>query len=278
MTGQLIAIPGEQPSPSSENTRVHSPNSCRISSARSISSTVPSSLPPPLLLCLFPFMIVASALVGRSVVRTLARHVGLNTQASTAVGRLFASSAATSHAVSGTASAIVVVFGAIAAVTALQELYERMFGLDRRGFKDIPRRLAWLSAFLGVSGLAGWASPHLHRVGGPILLGLTGLVFFVGFFWFTMWLLLAGRKPWRELLPTACATAVFWLGLHVVFSLFFSAMVIAQDKEYGPIGTVFALMTYLIAVSVVVILGAAVGVAWRDRGLHLAPKFLRRPR
>jgi membrane protein len=230
-----------------------------------------------LLLCLFPFMIVTSALAGRSVVRGLARHVGLNTQASAAVGRLFASSTATSHAVSGTASAFVVVFGAIAAVTALQELYERMFGLDRRGFKDVPRRLAWLAAFVGLSGLAGWASPHLHHVGGPTLLGLAGLALFIGFFWFTMWFLLGGRKSWRDVLPAACATAVFWLGLHVVFSLFFSAMVVAQDKEYGPIGTVFALMTYLIAVSVVLILGAAVGVAWRDRGLRLA-RLLKRPR
>ena len=231
-----------------------------------------------LLLCLFPFMIVVSALAGKSVVRQLARHLGLNTPASAAVGRLFASSAATSHAVSGTASAVLFVIGGIAAATALQELYERTFGLGRRGFRDMPRQLAWLGAFLGCSVLAGWATPHLLRDGGPILVGLIGLVFFTGFFWFTIWLLLAGRKSWRELFPAACASGVLWLGLHVVFSLFFSSLVVAQDKEYGPIGTVFALMTYLIGIGVVVILGAAVGIVWHDRGPHLAPALPKRRR
>jgi membrane protein len=230
-----------------------------------------------LLLSLLPFIIVASALAGKSVVRQLARHLGLNTPAAAAVCRLFASSAATSHAVSGTASAVLFVVGGIAAAAALQELYERMFGVDRRGFKDMHRQLTWLGALLGCSVLAGWANPHLLRVGGPILLGLIGFVFFIGFFWFSIWLLLAGRKSWRELFPAACASAVFWLGLHVVFSLFFSSLVVAQDKEYGPIGTVFALMTYLIGVGVVVILGAAVGIVWHDRAPHL-PRALRKRR
>ena len=56
-----------------------------------------------LLLCLFPFMIVANALAGRSAASSLARHLGLNKQAAADVGGLFTSSAATSSAVTGTA-------------------------------------------------------------------------------------------------------------------------------------------------------------------------------
>ena len=56
-----------------------------------------------LLLCLFPFLIVASALAGRPLVNTLARYTGLNNQAAADVGHLFASSAATASAVVGTA-------------------------------------------------------------------------------------------------------------------------------------------------------------------------------
>jgi membrane protein len=231
-----------------------------------------------LLLCFFPFLIVATALAGRSFVGTLTRHLGLNTQASAAVGRLFAPAATTSHAVSGTASAFIFVFGGVAAATALQELYERCFGLDRRGLRDVVRRLTWLGVLGGVLIASGLAGPQLHRVGGPVLLGLTALVWLTGFWWFTIWFLLAGRLPLRAVLPSACATAVLWLAMHVVFSLFFSRMVISQDREYGPIGTVFAIMTYLIAVGVVVILGAAVGIMWRDRGLHLLPTRQKRSR
>jgi len=42
-------------------------------------------------------------------------------------------------------------------------------------------------------------------------------------------------------------------------------MVISDEHTYGPIGTIFALLSYLIAIGVVVILGAVAGRAWNDR-------------
>jgi membrane protein len=226
-----------------------------------------------LLLCLFPFLIVANALAGRSAVAGLARHLGLNKQAAADVGHLFISSAATSAAVTGTTSAVFFVLGGIAAASALQELYERAFDLDRRGMKDMPRRLIWLAVLSGGAFLSSWGGPKLRDVGGPVLIAVTALVVLTGFWWFTMWLLLAGRISWRRLFPAACATGVFWLGMEVAFSFFFSGMVISNNKQYGPIGVIFALMAFLIAIGVVVILGAVVGVVWQERGLSLTAAF-----
>jgi len=42
-------------------------------------------------------------------------------------------------------------------------------------------------------------------------------------------------------------------------------MVISDETRYGPIGITFALLSYLIAIGVVVILGAATGLAWHQR-------------
>jgi len=233
-----------------------------------------------LLLCLFPFLIVVSALAGRSVVDTLTRYTGLNGQAAADVGHLFASSAATVSAVVGTASMVFLVLGGIAAASALQEIYEQVFDLPHRGTSFIPRRLAWLAVLIGTSLLTGWAGPGLRHVGGPVLLAAAGLVWATGFWWLTMWILLAGRIPWRKLFPAACATGVLYVAMEVVFSLFFSAMVISNDKKYGPIGIIFALLSYLIAIGVVVILGAVVGLVWQERGLSFtaAVKKLRRAR
>jgi len=47
------------------------------------------------------------------------------------------------------------------------------------------------------------------------------------------------------------ATAVFWLGMEAVFSVTFSGMIILDDHNYGAIGVVFALMSWLIAIGVV---------------------------
>ena len=212
-----------------------------------------------LLLCLFPFLIIANALAGRSAASGLARHLGLNQQAAADVGALFTSSAATSSAITGTAW-VFFILGGIAAATAIQGLYEAAFELEGRGARDMLRRLIWLAVLVGGSVLAGWAGPGLRGAGGPVLLAVIALVVLTGFWWFTIWFLLAGRISWRALFPAAVATAVFWLAMEAVFSVIFSGMVTSDDSKYGPIGVVFALMSWLIAIGVVIILGAVTGI------------------
>jgi membrane protein len=207
-----------------------------------------------LLLCSFPFLIVVSALAGRPAAQSLTRYTGLNSQAAADIGHLFASPAATTSAVVGTASMVFFVFGGIAAAAALQEIYEQAFDLPHRRIKDLPHRLAWLAALIGASLLTGLAGPGLRHAGGPALLAVAGLVWATGFWWLTMRILLAGRISWRALLPAACATGVLYVAMQTVFSLVFSAMVISDEHTYGPIGTIFALLSYLIAIGVVVIL------------------------
>jgi membrane protein len=218
-----------------------------------------------LLLCLIPFVIVLSALAGRPVIDALTRYTGLNGQAAADAGHLFASSAATASAVTGTASMVLFVLGGIAAATALQQLYERAYGLPQHGIKDIGRRLAWLALLIGTSLLGGWAGPPLRHAGGPALLAAAGLIWAIAFWWATMAILLARRIPWRTMFPAACATGLLYVAMEAVFSLFFSAMVISDDTRYGPIGVIFALLSYLIAIGVVVVLGAVIGLVWHER-------------
>jgi membrane protein len=99
-----------------------------------------------------------------------------------------------------------------------------------------------------------------------------------GFWWFTIWFLLAGRISWRDLFPAAVATAVFWVGMEAVFSVIFSGTVISDDKKYGPIGVVFALMSWLISIGVVIILGAVAGIVWQERNLSFRAALKKLPR
>jgi membrane protein len=220
-----------------------------------------------LLLCFFPFIIVVNAFAGRTAVDGLARRLGLNREAAALVGRLFASSSATSHAVTGL-SYVFFVFGGIAAASAIEDLYERAFDLGHRGgMKNLARQLVWLGVLIGGSQLAALGGPWLRHAGSLLLLGVAGFVVAMAFWWFTMWWLLGGRISWRELLPSAIATAICWIGMQIVFSLIFSNMLISDHREYGDIGVVFALMSWLIAIGVVIILGAVAGVVWRERSL-----------
>jgi membrane protein len=224
-----------------------------------------------LLLCVSPFLIVLSALTGRGAATSFSRRLGLNQQAAADMGHLFAPSVATSATVT-TACLVLLVLFMLAGASAIQQLYERIFELAPRGARDLIRRLIWAGLVVGWFFLGGLVGPSL-RAGGPVLFGIVILVAFTGFWWFAMRFLLGGRVAWRRLFPSAVATGLCWLGMVAVFSATFSGMVISSYDRYGPIGIVFDLLSYILAVGVVIILGAVVGIVWHERGLSFRAAF-----
>ena len=222
------------------------------------------SLAGTLLLCAFPFFLVIQALRGRSAATAVARRLNLNEQAAADVGDLFASSATTSAAVAGIAW--VLVLCGICAAASIQSVYQQVFELQSRGARDMVRQLIWLALAVATLFLTSLVGPFLGGAG-PVVFAIAGLIAFTGEWWFTSWFLLGGRVSWRRLFPCALATGAFFVGMLLVFSFTFSGMVISTAQKYGPIGTVFALMSWLIAIGVVIILGAATGLVWQERGL-----------
>ena len=85
------------------------------------------------------------------------------------------------------------------------------------------------------------------------------------FWWWTVHVLLLGRLSWRAAFPAGLATAFCYTGLGVFSALFFSKTIISNAHTYGPIGVVMVLVTYFIAVGVVVHLGAVFGRMWNER-------------
>lgn len=216
-----------------------------------------------LLLCALPFFIVVNSLFGHSAATGLARRLGLNHTAAADVSHVIAPASSTSAAVSGLAY-VFFIFGGIAAAAAVTDLYQQVFQLKPRGMRNLPRELAWLAFVIGTSLIASRVAPAIHGAVGPFVYVL-GVAVVALFWWFSMWLLLAGRVRWRVLLPAAIATAICWIGMEVAFALTFSSSIISDNKKYGSIGVVFALMSYLIAIGVVIILGAVFGVVWQER-------------
>jgi membrane protein len=135
----------------------------------------------------------------------------------------------------------------------------------------------WLALAAGWFTLGTAVGPGF-RASAPVLWWIVNIPAVIGGWWFTMWFLLAGRVSWRRLYPCAVATGAFRLGMYAVFSVIFSGMVTSYDQKYGPIGVVFGLMSFFIAIGVVITLGAAVGLMWQDRGLSFraAVRRLRR--
>jgi membrane protein len=216
------------------------------------------------LLCFFPFAIVFDSFTGQSDFGTMARNLGLNQQAAHDVSTVFAPHHATTSSISG-AGYVLFIVGAIAFASAVQDLYEKVFGLEARGFKNFPRQAAVLLLVIGGSFVTKLILPPLYGWLGLAPLYVLGFGVFILSWWVIIRLLIAGRIGWRELFPSALATAFCWTGMLVVFRFVFSNEIIGDYKKYGPVGVVLALMSFFIAIGVVLILGAVFGIVWRER-------------
>lgn len=218
-----------------------------------------------LLASLIPLLILLSAFANARVDDDIALRLGLNHRAAHIVSHLFHSSAAT-LSVATVTSLIFVVAGTVAVASSLQQIYEKAFRQPHRGARDLPRLLIWVPVLCGVISLESLLGRAVSRLpGGRVLVAVLSLIMLAPFFWWTMHFLLAGRVPWRRLVPSAMITAGLWAALGVVSEFYFSATIITDSRTFGAIGAVFSLLTWLIAVGCVLILGALAGTVWSER-------------
>jgi membrane protein len=211
---------------------------------------------------LIPALIALDGIHGRSTVDSISRRMGLNEEASNAVSGLF--TRPEHRGVLTVSALVVVVFGLLGTAEAIQKLYELVFEVEERRARKTWRRATWaLATIAGTTGLRV-ATEHLSSLpGGQVLAFGFSFAVLAAYFWWSMHFLLGGLIAWNELVAPAVATSLFWLGLGLFSSFYFSAAVIKNEQLYGPIGVVFVLMTWLLAVGVVLMLGPVVGTAWR---------------
>jgi membrane protein len=216
-----------------------------------------------MVLWLFPNLIFLSAVTGRSFTEKVARHMGLNSDATHSLERLFPASSTSSGLTVG--AIFFLVMAVLATVTVIQKLWATIFGVESPGgWDDIWRQFVWGAVAIGGSTGVSFLTHDLNKVS-PALAAVVNFALLFLFFWLGMHLLLAGRVSWRDLVPPALVTTAFFLGFGAFSAFFLSDAVIANNKEYGPIGIVFILMTWLLALGVVLILGPVLGAAWRER-------------
>ena len=219
-------------------------------------------------LCLFPFLIIFSAKSGGDARHALIARLGLDQQAAQDVDQLMSSGrpAVTTLSIIGAA---VVVFGAIGVASTLQLWYQRVYDQPpaRRLTRQLASRLLWLAGLLGYLTIQDYTFIHLKHAGGARLpIYAATFVLAVPFYWWTPHVLLLGRVAWRRLFPAAVATAVCVTGLGVFSALVFSGQIVSSDADYGSIGVMMVLLSYLIGLGVCIHLGAVAGRMWNERG------------
>jgi membrane protein len=220
------------------------------------------------ILCLFPFLVIVSAGTGHDLRRTIITRMGLDQHAANDVNGLISSG---NHAVTGLSifGGALIVLGALGIAATLQAWYEKVYDQPppRRWSRQLADRCFWLAGFIGYLALQALIGRELSDLGARTPIYAVTFVVAVGFFWWTVHVLLCGRVGWRELFPTALATAICLTGLSVFSALLFSGQIVSSNKDYGPIGVVMVVLSYLVAVGVCLHLGAVIGRAWYERHL-----------
>ncbi|HET6870784.1 MAG TPA: YhjD/YihY/BrkB family envelope integrity protein [Solirubrobacteraceae bacterium] len=211
-----------------------------------------------------PFIILLSSLADERIDDDLSRHLGLNSQGAHIVRSLFRNSP--SHAVVPIVTGLLIAFaGIVAVVASLQVVYERLFDQKHRGWRDLPRYVAWVAIVLALLIADGFINRPERRAAGPVVQALTTFAVATVFFAWTMHFLLDGRVPWRLFIRPALLTAVLWVALGLFSSLYFSSVIIDDSKTYGTIGVVFTFLSWFILIGSVIVLGAAFGAVWQQR-------------
>jgi membrane protein len=217
-----------------------------------------------LLISVVPFLILLSAFASQRVDDDITLYLGLDHQAASIVTHLFRNASPTVSAATVT-SLLFVVAGTVAVVSSLLQIYEKVFDQPDRGRRDYLRIVIWTVVMCASVALASVIGKGVIGVPGGVL--LVEVVMFAGvtlFVWWTMHYLLGGRVAWRALWPSALATGICAAGLSLFSKLYFSSSIISDDRTYGPIGAVFSIMTWLIAIGAVLLLGAVAGRAWQE--------------
>jgi membrane protein len=154
----------------------------------------------------------------------------------------------------------VLIISVLGFARTLQRTFEAAWELPRSGFRGYWPGFLGSAAFVGeVIGLV-----VLARLLGPLQVAtvvIATLWAAVGAlaWWPVQRLLVGGRVPWRDLAPGAAVTGIGQAAVMSLASLYLNPALSAQAKRYGEIGVAATFVTGLIALGVLMVVGAVLG-------------------
>jgi membrane protein len=210
-------------------------------------------------LALFPLIILVYAIIppgaSTGLVNVLRSRVGVSGDSADAMSRLLLDREGLQQSLSAF-SALLVLGSATAFTRALQRVYEGAWAMPKLGLRGVWRWLTWLTAIGLYLGLIGFIAHIIHVR--EVSTGVSVILAFM-LWWWTPFLLLGGRVCWRALIPGAVLTTIAQVVVYVGSSVVMPRLVKSNEKDYGPIGVLFALESWLVVLAVVLVVSAAIG-------------------
>jgi membrane protein len=214
---------------------------------------------------LFPLLIVYVALLptDRDFAESIVERFELSGAAAESVHQAFAPSGTVQSSVTALGVVLLIV-SALSFSRALQRLYERSFGLPTLGMRNTTWGLLWLAAVCLFLGLRPPLTGGLRATAEVVVsLGFSGALWLM-----TPYLLLGRRLSAATLFPVAVLTTIGMTGVGVWSVIWMPRTLASLSREFGVIGVGFALLTWCIAVGVVLVIAATGGAMIADRWDH----------
>ncbi|MFE0274138.1 YhjD/YihY/BrkB family envelope integrity protein [Streptomyces sp. NPDC058992] len=158
----------------------------------------------------------------------------------------------------GLIGALMVLLSATACSRAMQRLCKRAWLVPRSGVRIAPWRwLAWIGVWLSVLLVQG---PVREGFGLGLWLAVpVTMLSQILLWWWSQHLLLGGLVGWRPLLPGAVLTGFAVTALFIGSKYYMPRAIDKSLTEYGSVGTVFTLLSWLIVLCVAIALGVTTG-------------------
>ncbi|MFE5687894.1 YhjD/YihY/BrkB family envelope integrity protein [Streptomyces sp. NPDC056512] len=210
----------------------------------------------------FPVLFIVAAFAPTSVrdrlIESATYAVGLSGPALDQVRQVFGAPDDTTRESTGSVGIVITLLSATSCSRALQRVCERSWHVSPAGLRLIAWRwLVWLLVWLCALMVQGLLSDGFGLglwLGLPLSLASSTLLW-----WWTQHMLLGGRVPWLPLLPGALLTGMGVVVLAWASRFYMPVTLNRSVAEFGPLGLVFTLLSWLIVLFTVVCVGIATG-------------------
>lgn len=162
------------------------------------------------------------------------------------------------------------VFFGLSVASTIQRMLETMWGQERLPMREMWRQVAWVGAVVPAIAAAMYAG-HLVRVSSipdastvfvmAATLGVAAMLFS----WWTQHLLLGGRVEWRRLRRGSVMIGVGIAVAQLVANVVVPDQIVEQSRTFGPIGAVFVLTSWIVAMAGVFSVGVLAGAVADER-------------
>jgi membrane protein len=159
----------------------------------------------------------------------------------------------------GVLGALLLVVAVLSFTRAMQRLFEQAWELKPLSVRNTLNGLKWAAALMLYVIVSGW----IHGLVGDGQLDLAASLIIAPItaaFWvWSGWVLSAQRIAWRDLVPFGAVGAVLLMFYSIGAAVYVPHLFSSYATRYGVIGAVFAMISTLFCVMIVVVGSAAVG-------------------